>query len=210
MKMKDTAAFLGAFLLIAAFPGTSDAEFVFSRIADSTQGYSNFSLPSVNSSGVVAFRADATTSAGANVTGIFTGTGGAVATDYTTNDPLHRIATDPAINELSQISFDLGTPMPGGIMGISVVRLSGTSLTSIYFSSLEIPTSTAIANNGTVFFSATGPAAGNHATFGSGNGGPVSFYVGPDAGGSAGRAAVNSLGQGAVEHGGAIVGSGAR
>jgi len=184
-------------LISVTFPALSNADSVFTRIADSTQWYSNFSLPSVNSSGVVAFRADSNPGGG-TMTGIFTGTGGAVTTDYITN--LGFIRTDPAINESSQIAFDgFGT----GAIGVSdhaIFRLTGGTLTQIYIDPVQIPTSTAIANNGTVFFTASGPLLGNHSTFGSGTGGPVTFYIGPNGPGIVRNVAVNSLGQGAVEH----------
>ena len=184
-------------LSVGFLASVSRADFVFTRIADSTQGYSNFSFPSVNDGGLVAFRAD--TASG--MTGIFTGTGGTVATAITR--PLNTIAGPAAINDAGQISF-VDFAADGTGRGIAVNRITGGTVTTIYSDPTHFsPQLTTIANDGTVYFTGSQLPATGPSFFASGNGGAVTYYVHPtnltDAE-AMGQPVVNSRGQGAVSY----------
>ena len=156
--------------------------FSFTKIADTSDGFNAMGLPSVNSSGLVAFDAR-----GLGEAHVYTGSGGAI-TDIAAGG-------NPSINDLGQIAF---------IRSV-VLRYSGGNFTTIYSDPLQSPEYTAIAPSGTVFFTTAGNILGNHSGFASGDGGPVKFYVGPNAVGQAGRPAVNAKGQGIVSYGGGVV-----
>jgi len=112
---------------VAAILGLSTAAHaaVFTLIGDTTAGYSAFSMPSVNSSGVVAF--NATTGGTAK---IFTGANApaTLAFDPTTAGLFPGLKDSPTINDSGQIAF-----MPGGFSTRDIYRLNtGGTLTHIF------------------------------------------------------------------------------
>jgi hypothetical protein len=120
-----------AFLSLFTLSSTQAAPYTFTKIAETSDGYSNFTRPSVNSSGTVAF--GATFAAGGH---LFTSTGG-VATPI-----FDQTIKSPSINDSGQTSF---------IAGPNVYRLTGPTLTTIY----NLPSTlynTTLSNSGNVYF----------------------------------------------------------
>jgi hypothetical protein len=121
---------LGIFCHCAASNARA-ATFTFTKVADTADGYSNLTRPSVNSSGMVAF--------GATLQGsghLFTSTAG-IATPI-----FGQTITSPSINDSGQTSF---------IAGANVDRLTGGAVTTIY----NLPATlfaTTISNSGNVYF----------------------------------------------------------
>jgi len=92
--------------IFLAVPIARATPFSFTKVADTTDGYSNFSLPAINQQGVVAF--NATTNGTAK---IFISTGGAAALAYDpTIDGLSSPTGNPAINDAGHIAFVAPTP----------------------------------------------------------------------------------------------------
>ncbi len=106
----------------------------------------DFSLPSINNGGTVAFQASITGSAG-----IFTGTGGPLTAIATTNDSFSSLFT-PSINDVGTVAFRAG--LDAGGEGIFTSR--GGSITTIADSSGAFSSfrSVSINNGGMVAFEA--------------------------------------------------------
>ena len=85
----------------------------------------DFSLPSINNEGTVAFQASIRGSAG-----IFTGTGGPLTAIATTNGPFSSLFT-PSINDVGTVAFRAGLDAGGE----GIFTSSGGSITTIAYSS---------------------------------------------------------------------------
>lgn len=186
--------------LTAGLASVGRAGLIFTKIVDSSDGLSNFSLPSVNSSSTVAFRADDGSS-----TGIFTGNGAVLIPALLGSHG--SVFGAPAINDLNQIAYD-GIGMLGQFPEPAVFGLTGGSSTQIYafgeFANSPETPFVAINNLGTVFFASAAPFP-THTIFGSGNGGPITFYLhdSPNANGNGipTQVTANQIGQGALSYG---------
>lgn len=128
------------------------ADFTFTKIADTTDGFSSFfNAPAINDSGIVAF--SATLNNGS--TGVFTGSGGATTPfALSGEDPSFRsVITNPVINNAGTVAFGASTNTSGNV---GVFTSSGTSATPIATQNFtSLGGAPAISNTGTVAFAAT-------------------------------------------------------
>ena len=145
-------------LTFAFVPTVGATDFTFTRIADDSNGIAGFSVPSINSDGVVAF--------GANLDGgdqaIYTGTGdGALTTIADTSLGIYFELYAPTINDAGRVAFgattsesDLFGPIPdAGVYTIAdgmTVSIADNELGSPYWGFGSIPQS--INATGTVAF----------------------------------------------------------
>ena len=130
------------------------APYTFTKIAETSDGYSNLGRPAVNSSGTVAFSTQL-------VNGhVYTAAGGAITPVFNGN------VKDPSINDQGQLGF---------ISGSLVYRLSAGNLTTIYDGNqnmmgdmLDLAT---VSNSGDVYFTGKGDIHPEYVKVG--NGGAV-------------------------------------
>lgn len=177
---------LGAGLAGEARAGT----YTFTNVADTSGGYSAFSLPVANSSGTVAFTA---TTGG--VAKVFSGNGGAVSTVFDpTGTTLSAVKGSPSLNNLGQVGFVASGPGPFGA-GTNVYRVDspGGAATKIFDAPTYAGFTIRVASlqtADTVFFQYQGalPRVG----VGTGTGGTPTFLI--SAGGIGGWHAAAGIG----------------
>jgi hypothetical protein len=95
-------------------------------IADSTQGYTNFSLPALSDGGVVAFNATKNGSAK-----VFTGSGGPVASFDPAALGSNILVGDPSINNAGHVGFVVDSPDLIGLHTGAYLWSGGASITTV-------------------------------------------------------------------------------
>lgn len=145
---------LGSFTTVK----TLAADFTFTKIADTTDGFSSFfTAPALNNNGTVAFSG----TLGDGSTGIFTGSGGAItplAVSGGTTPSFLSVLTNPAINNADTVAFGASIDSP---KNVGIFTSSGKGLTTIatlnntaLSDSSHAPVTPAINDVGTVAFGA--------------------------------------------------------
>ncbi len=101
------------------------ANFTFTKIADTTDGFSSFfDAPALNDKGTVAF--SGTLSNG--ITGVFTGSGSVITPIAISGDTFQSVLTNPAINTAGTVAFEASTDSP---RNVGIFTSSGNGLTTI-------------------------------------------------------------------------------
>ncbi len=141
------------------------ADFTFTKIADTTDGFSSFfNAPALNDRGTVAFSATLRNGS----TGVFTGSGGAITPiavsggGNSTNPNFLSVATNPNINNSGTVVFGATTNSPNNI---GIFTGSGKGLTTIAAlnnstlgTAIGLTITPAINNAGTVAFAYNSPS----------------------------------------------------
>lgn len=156
MRRKSLPGIFALGCALVGTHGTQAAAYAFTKIADTSQGYSNFTLPAINSSGTVVFGA----TTGTTPMIFSAGSGAPVATvfDPTLTPSFASINAlyGPSINDAGQIAFAAYKPFQGsGNPDVESIFRSSAGTVSQIFSAAETGgryTNTAIDANGKVYF----------------------------------------------------------